>query len=560
MTIRVPSSRLSQHNFSQIPGQNIQRSVFERSFTHKTTPDIIPSETLLMNSYLYPICIEEVLPGDTWSMSCNILVRLEPTIVPIMDNIWADVHAFFVPNRLVWEHWEEFISPGSRTAVSPPPVEYLIPALIGDPLFVDEFSLLDYMGLPLGNITAEDISISALPFRGYELIYNEWFRPQSVAGAISVPTDDGPDDYTQYAGLNSRSRRHDYFSSALPYPQKGDAVPIPISGSGVFPVAGDGTVLGLTNGSSNFGVGYTGTSGFDGTMILGATGYGTDVGSGSVSGRPTGALSVGVTTDPDNSGLVALVDSSYVGTINELRQAFAFQQILELDARAGTRYVEHLKAHWQVVSPDFRLQRPEYLGGYSERINIHAVPQTSQPNAGAPQGQLAGYGTSFLKKGIHYSAVEHGYLFWLLSFRADTTYQQNIRKMWTRQTRFDFYLPLLAHLGEQAVLNYEIFYDETGAFFPMDVYGYQERWAEYRYSPSYVTGAMRSENSLSLDSWHLALDFDNPTLSYVTVDGRFPLGRCMATLDVPPMEIDCYFDAKWARAMPVYSVPGLERL
>lgn len=555
MTIRVPSSRLTQHNFAQIPGQNVQRSVFQRSFTHKTTPDIVPAETLLMNSYLYPICVEEVLPGDTISMSCNVLVRLNPTVVPIMDNMYVDVFAFFVPYRLVWEHWEEFISPGARSTTQPPSVEYLIPVLTGDPLTVDVGSCLDYMGLPLGNIDLDD-PISALPFRSYRLIYNEWFRNQTTHAPYTIQTDDGPDPYTNYAALLARGRRHDYFTSALPYPQKGDSVPIPISGSGVFPVVGNGISLGIADLTTDYALFGTNASG---TVSMTSVDFGSPVGTTPSTGTKQSTTTMGLTTDPDKSGVVALADSSYVGTINELRQAFAFQQILELDARAGTRYVEHLKAHWQVISPDFRLQRPEFLGSYSERINMHAVPQTSE-TSGTPQGNLAGYGTSFLKKGIHYSAVEHGTLMWLMSFRADNTYQQNIRKMWSRQTRFDFYLPLLAHLGEQAVLNKEIWYDVTQNFPALGVFGYQERWAEYRYSPSYVTGYMRSDAAGSLDVWHLALDLVDPSLSYLVGDGRFPLGRCLEVLDVPPMQVDCYFDSKWARAMPIYSVPGLERL
>jgi len=539
--------------FSQIPPPQIQRSVFNRTHGHKTTFDA---------GYLYPIFVDEILPGDTMALKANIFARLLTLEFPIMDNIFIDTHWFFVPNRLVWTNWERFQGaqddPGDST-------DFLIPIL--DMENGEEFASLtlhDYFGLPVGVGMDSDDAPIALPYRAYWLIWNQWFRDQNMQDSLVIPLGDGPDPYAAYNVPLRRGKRHDYFTSVLPEPQKGDAISIPMGTTA--PVVGTGQVLGLYSGTQTFGLA---TETGQPQPVISTAMYGDDVGFAYSIGNPTNNVGLGVTQSAVNSGLVADLSSAVAATINDLREAFAFQQILELDARGGTRYVESLKAMWGVDAGDYRLQRPEYLGGSSDRLSVNSVPQTTPSEGSNAQGNLAAYAQVGAKPRFSKSFVEHGFVIGLISARADITYQQGMRRMWSRRTRFDLYQPPLAHLGEQAVLNKEIYYKDVAEIDPAnnEPFGYQERWADYRYFPSMVTGQFRSNPTApftSLDAWHLALNFlDTPLLNADFIVDNPPISRVVAlnaTANSNQFLMDSYIEVKHARPMPVYSVPGLQRL
>lgn len=544
------------HMFSKVPAPQIQRSSFDRSRGRKGT---------FQSGYLVPWFIDEILPGDTVSMTATFFARLTTPLNPIMDNLYLDTFWFFVPNRILWDNWERF--QGSRDNPDDS-IDYVIPSLIGEGegyWTVDVFSLQDYMGLPTQpQYGPTGPYVSALPFRAYNLIWNEWFRDQNTQDSVERYTDDGPDLVNDY-GLLRRGKRHDYFTSCLPWPQKGDSVAVPLGVTA--PVVGDGNSLGLwssDNASTRYGM-YT-TNGQN-TIGLSTSMYDVPIPTNaSNTSAPPESRALGVSTVAGESGLVADLTLATSATINQLREAFATQQLLEIDARSGTRYTEILKGHFGVTVPDFRLQRPEYLGGSSKKIEVVAVPQTSEAGD-TPQGNLAAFTAVQDRSGFTRSFDEHGILMCLVNVRADITYQQGLHRMWTRRTRYDFYMPSFAHLGEQAVLNREIFMQGT-ANQAVDeaVFGYQERWAEYRYGQSDVVGGFRSAYEDSLDSWHLALRF---TALPVLDDGTFipdnpPIERVSALgeslIAGQELLMDAYFKTRWARPMPVYSVPGLERL
>lgn len=529
-----------QHLFSMIPRTNIARSQFNRSFNHKTT----------MNSgKLVPIMVDEILPGQTVNLRPFIFARLATLAVPVMDNCYFDTFAFFVPNRLVWEHWVNFCGEQVNPDDS---IDYLIPTLDSPSNGFEVGSLADYFGIPTGVPLKK---VNALPFRCYNLIYNEWFRDENLQDSLVVNKSD-TDDINNYTLVN-RGKRHDYFTSALPFPQKGEDVVIPLIGNA--PVIGNGLTLGLTDGTNNVGLTSYGGS-LD--LLLNSTTYGQNVGHVGTSSSPgiTSFSGIGVTTDIGKSGMVTDLSTVSATDINSLRTAFQIQKFLERQARGGTRYTEVLLSHFGVKSPDARLQRPEYLGGGSTRINVNSIAQTSATDATSPQGNLSAFGyVSSSKGGFTKSFVEHGYLIVLANIRADLNYQQGLNKMWSRQTLYDFYWPSFAHLGEQAILNKEIV--ATGSPADDEVFGYQERYAEYRYKPNTITGQFRSSYAQSLDVWHFAQDFGNsaPALNADFIQDNPPIRRALAVTDenYPEFLVDINFKYLCVSPMPAYGVPGL---
>lgn len=518
-------NRSTQHLFSQIPSTQIPRSVFDRSHGYKTT---------FNSGYLVPFYVDEVLPGDSFKLTATLFARLATPIVPFMDNLYLETFFFFVPNRLVWDNWQKFNGEQKNPSDS---TDFLIPTVSGTN--VQNQTLWDYFGLPTN--VSNVLKVNALPFRAYNLIFNEWFRDENLQESLNVPTGDGPDNLSDYS-LVRRGKRHDYFTSCLPWPQKGPGVEISIGGQANVSIVGNGAPV------------FTDHSG---TNVLGNLVATTNAASNVVYTVNTGSVDKILTWS--NPALSATADLSTATpiSINDLRQAFQIQKLYERDARGGTRYTEILRSHFGVISPDARLQRPEYLGGSSARISINPVQQTSATNDTTPQGNLAAYGVvSDSFHGFSKSFVEHGYVFGFVNVRADLTYQQGLNRMWSRQGRFDFYWPVLAHLGEQAVLNKEIYAQGTAD--DDKVFGYQERYAEYRYFPAQITGKFRSTDPQPLDSWHLAQKFSSlPTLSPQFIQDNPPVERVIAVQNEPQFLFDSYIRLKCARPMPVYSVPGL---
>ncbi len=528
---RVPSVQSrAQHTFASVPRASIPRSQFNRSHGYKTT---------FNEGLLIPIYVDEVLPGDTFNLRMTAFGRLATPIFPLMDNMYLDVFFFFVPNRLVWENWERFN--GAQTNPTDT-TDYLIPILDPTmaPLSTTGFvanSVADYFALPT---LVAGLEVNALPFRGLNLIYNEWYRDQNLQTSLTVPTDDGPDDPSIYS-IQRRGKRHDYFTSCLPWPQKindGSTLNLPLQGTAPVISSGDGEPV-FNN--------TTGTP--DAWKMSFAAGS-------AVVTNAAGVASAGTFIGWNDPKLAVDLSSATGVTINELREAFQIQRMFERDARGGTRYTEIIHSHFGVTSPDARLQRPEYLGGGSSSIQITPVTQTSESGT-TPQGNLAAFGTLSLNRaGFVKSFVEHGYVFGLACIRADLNYQQGLNRMWSRQTRYDFYWPALSHLGEQAVLSKEIYSDGTAN--DDLVFGYQERHAEYRYFPGQITGDFRSNATGTLDSWHLAQDFGSrPTLNSTFIVENAPMTRVLANGATPHFLFDSYFQLKCARPMPVYAVPGL---
>jgi len=551
-----------QHSFGKIQAPRKERSLFDMSHGFKTS---------FNSGYLVPVMVEEVLPGDTVNCRASFFARVATLIYPIMDNLFLDTFYFFCPTRLLWDNWERFIGAQDIPDAWDTPTEYVIPQLTGEGggVIFGVGEIYDYMGLPTGKqfpVAGTD-NPSCLPLRMYNRVWNEWFRDQNLQDLAPFVMDDGP-DHTDDFELLRRGKRHDYFTACLPFPQKGDDVVLPLFVGNSVPVIGNGKAMGMTSTSDNgnlFAVGYSDVTGANGHMLLSNADPSSITLPGAFSGTaPGGDQFIGLTEQAAKSGIIADLTDVAALTVNELRESIAFQQVLELDARGGSRYTEHLQVTWGVANQDFRLQRSEYLGGSTERINVNSVAQTA-PSPGTPtirdaQAGLAAFGVGATQSGFNKSFSEHGYILALVNVRADLTYQQGLRRMWSRSTRFDFAHPALMHLGEQAVLNKEIFYTDNNLAVNNAVFGYQERFSEYRYFPSQITGKFRSDASGSLDAWHLSQDFAAvPALNATFIVDDPPIDRVIAVPTEPEILMDVYFSMKSAKCMPMYGTPGLTR-
>lgn len=548
--------RVRGHRFSDAPAMYMRRTKFDRSHVYKTTFNA---------GNLIPVFVDEVLPGDTTRMSVNYFARLATPIKPIMDNIYLDWFFFFVPNRLVWEHWQNFCfeqeDPDDST-------DYVIPTVTATGNSNNAYigSLWDYFGLPVN--TPNNISgINALPFRAVYLIWNEWFRDENLQKSVKIQKGDANEvldssrssdqpswvfssGTTIVAGFACppRGKRHDYFTSSLPWTQKGPGVSIGLAGTA--PVQGEFSISGFKTGivsaeDTNNNLQALAVAGQNGRI----SGYTT------ISSWPTNNVTVDGLTQ---SGLIANLDESSIFTINSLRTAFQMQKFYERLARGGSRYTEVLRSFFGVVSPDARLQRPEFLGSFTKMVNVNPIAQTSATDDISPQGNLSAYGVTASKfHGFTKSFVEHGYIIGFVCARADLTYQQGINKMWLRSTVYDFYWPTFAHLGEQAIELREIYAQGTEA--DTTVFGYQERYAEYRYKPSQITGKFRSSvTGGTLDKWHLSQFFENaPTLNEEFIVENPPIERIIAVPSEPQFLLDIGFRYTTIRPMPMFGTPGL---
>lgn len=551
---RTNAGSASQSHFAVIPDVQIRRSTFDRSSTYKTTMDA---------GYLVPFFVDDVLPGDTFTYEGAIFGRLTTPIVPFMDNVYVDTHFFFVPNRLVWDNWEKFIT-GSNNGHGYPAVDtpstgdYLVPLMNSGTNGFSVGGVADYMGIPTG---VKGLEVDSMPFRAYRLIWNEWYRDENIYAPSALVTDDtymSVDTLPGYDQLFRRGKRKDYFTSALPWPQKGPGVSLSLASTA--PVIGNGVSLGLTNSLQQAGL-----TSYNGDLTALQSSYGKVIGSTLTStSDPLGPLkAVGVSRDPSKSGLVADLTNATAITINSFRMAYQMQTLYELLARGGSRYTELIRVAFGVISPDARLQRPEYLGGSSAPLKLVQVAQTASTDTTTPQGNLAAYGvlTDMVPRWSK-SFTEHGYVIGIMSIRADINYQQGIPRMFSRRTRWDYYWTALAHLGEQAILNKEIFAQgtttSTSATIDNQAFGYQERYSEYRYGINKITGKLRSSDPQSLDYWHLAQDFETlPVLGPEFIQENPPFDRVLAVQDEPQFVIDVRNNLICSRPMPTYSVPGL---
>jgi hypothetical protein len=549
----------------------MSRSRFDRSSSYKTTFNV---------GQIIPFYVDEVLPGDTFSIDTSKVVRMQTLLTPVMDDIFLDTYYFFVPNRLTWNHWKQFMGENTESAWIPS-VEYEVPQLTAPEGGWNIGTIADYMGIPTG---VSGLSVSALPFRAYALIMNEWFRDENLSDPLNIPVTDATvqgvntgtfvTDVAKGGLPYTAAKYHDYFTSALPAPQKGPDVTIPVGTAGPYPVVAQSNIVpnpgdvGLKfvpyNATfTNAGQQWTGQV----NELRGNTGASGAIGTPTAQNSSFGVVTTNFQFDGSAEKIIPnnlwAIDSgeAAVATINQLRLAFQIQKLYERDARGGTRYIEILKSHFGVTSPDARLQRPEYLGGNRIPININQVVQSSSTDAsGTPQGNTAAYSlTSDNHSDFTKSFVEHGFLIGVMVARYRHTYQQGLERFWSRKDRFDYYFPVFANIGEQAIKNKEIY--AQGTVKDDEVFGYQEAWADYRYRPNRVTGEMRSSAPQSLDVWHLGDDYKSlPSLSdsWIREDSK-TVNRVLAVSDNVSAQLFCdiYIRNLCTRPMPLYSIPGL---
>lgn len=552
-------TRNTESHFALNPTRiDMSRSTFDRSHSVKTSFNV---------GSVVPFYVDEVLPGDTFDVKTSKVVRLQTLLTPVMDNIYLDTYFFFVPNRLTWEHWKEFMGENTQSAWLPT-TEYAIPQLTAPQGGWQVGTLADYFGVPTG---VSGLSVNALPFRAYALIMNEWFRDENLTDPLDIPVTDatvqgvnGINYITDVAkgGFPFRAAKyHDYFTSCLPAPQKGPDVTIPVSAGANLPVVPLTTPVDDSLLTQSYTAKFIGMNPEYDNSFISFYKDGKQVAVDSASGGGNG--SSGKFGGPIISNLWA-IDNGAVSsaTINQLRMAFQIQRLYEKDARGGTRYIEIIKSHFGVTSPDARLQRPEYLGGNRIPITINQVLQQSGtvPDAGTPQGTVTGQSlTTDTHSDFRKSFVEHGFVIGVMVARYNHTYQQGLERFWSRKDRFDYYWPVFSNLGEQAVKNREIF--AQGNAQDDEVFGYQEAWADYRYKPSHVTGEMRSQYAQSLDAWHLADDYDSlPKLSdsWIREDpGTVNRVLAVSSEEVNQIFCDVYIRNRSTRPMPLYSIPGL---
>lgn len=555
-------NRNVESHFSQLPMANIQRSTFDRSHSIKTSFNV---------GDLVPFYVEEVLPGDTFKVKTNKVVRLQTLLTPVMDNIYLDTYFFYVPNRIVWEHWRQLMGENTESAWLPE-TEYSVPVIEAPANGWNVGTIADYFGIPTG---VDNFSVNAMPFRAYAQICDQWFRDENLTDPLNIPISDATvtgtngsnyiDDVAKGGMPFKCSKYHDYFTSCLPAPQKGPSVPLPVA-------SGEAAFLPVYTGTDEVSGASTGSPALTWRTIAGAVPNNNSpysyVDNDKVVKTSTNGLS-NINAWPSNLYADTSDFGITVGTINQLRQAFQLQKLYERDARGGSRYVELIKSHFGVTSPDSRLQRPEYLGGNRIPINVNQVIQQS----GSAEGQTA-LGTvagMSLTTDSHFdftkSFVEHGFVIGVMVARYDHTYQQGLERIWSRNDRFDYYWPVFANIGEMPVKNKEIYLqgadvvDEAGDSVDEKVFGYQEAWADYRYKPNRVTGEMRSAYAQSLDVWHLADDYASlPSLSDSWIrEDKTNVDRVLAVTSAVSNQLfaDLYIENKATRPLPMYSVPGL---